>query len=32
MRILMNIRIPHQPFNAAVRQGTAGATLQRIII
>jgi hypothetical protein len=31
MRILMNIRIPHEPFNTAVRQGTAGATLQRII-
>ncbi len=31
MRILMNIRIPHEPFNTAVRQGTAGATLQRIV-
>ena len=31
MRILMNIRIPHEPFNTAVRQGTAGATLQRIL-
>src|SRR5258705_12110912 len=31
MRILMNIRIPHEPFNTAVRKGTAGATLQRIV-
>lgn len=31
MRVLMNIRIPHEPFNAAVRQGTAGAILQRIL-
>jgi len=27
----MNIRIPHEPFNTAARQGTVGATLQRII-
>src|SRR5947209_4637727 len=31
MRILMNIRIPHEPFNTAVRNGTAGAILHRII-
>ncbi|MDQ3255123.1 MAG: panthothenate synthetase [Acidobacteriota bacterium] len=31
MRILMNIRIPHEPFNTAVREGTAGTTLQRIV-
>ncbi len=31
MRILMNIRVPHEPFNTAVRQGTGGATLHRIL-
>jgi hypothetical protein len=31
MRFLMNIRMPHEPFNTAVRNGTAGATLQRIL-
>jgi hypothetical protein len=31
MRILMNIRIPHEPFNTAVRQGKAGEILKRIV-
>ena len=31
MRILMNIRIPHEPFNTAVREGTLGTILHRII-
>lgn len=31
MRILMNIRLPHAPFNAAVRDGTAGPKLARIL-
>lgn len=31
MRILLNISIPHDNFNAAVRDGTAGPKLQRIM-
>ncbi|HUE81722.1 MAG TPA: hypothetical protein VMM84_06355 [Pyrinomonadaceae bacterium] len=31
MRVLMNIRVPHEPFNTAVRKGTAGTILQSII-
>ena len=31
MKILLNISIPHAPFNAAVRDGTAGAKLNRIL-
>ncbi len=31
MRMLFNIRFPHEKFNAAVRDGTAGATIQRIL-
>ena len=31
MRVLMNILIPHEPFNTAVREGNAGPTLNRII-
>jgi hypothetical protein len=31
MRILMNVKLPHQPFNAAVRDGTVGAKLDRIL-
>jgi len=27
----MNVRIPHQPFNAAVKDGTAGAKLNGIL-
>lgn len=31
MRILVNVKIPHQPFNAAVKDGTAGSKLSRIM-
>ena len=31
MRMLMHVTIPHEPFNTAVRKGTAGATLNRIL-
>jgi hypothetical protein len=29
--MLMNIHIPHEPFNTAVKEGTVGATLSRIM-
>jgi hypothetical protein len=29
--MLLNIVLPHEPFNTAVRNGTAGATLGRIL-
>lgn len=29
--MLMNIRIPHETFNAAVKDGTAGAKLSRLV-
>jgi hypothetical protein len=31
MRVLMNVRIPHQPFNRMVKDGSAGAKLNRIL-
>jgi hypothetical protein len=31
MRMLMNVRIPHATFNAAVKDGTAGAKLNKIL-
>lgn len=31
MRMLMHVKMPHEPFNTAVRQGTAGETIQRIL-
>lgn len=31
MRILMNVRIPHEPFNTLVREGKAGNIIQNII-
>jgi hypothetical protein len=31
MRILLNISIPHEPFNSAVRDGSVGQKLGRII-
>ena len=31
MRMLLNVRIPHAEFNAAVRDGTAGEKLKRIL-
>ena len=27
----MNVRLPHQPFNAALKDGTAGSKLNRIL-
>jgi len=31
MRVLLNVRIPHQQFNTAVKDGTAGSKLKRIL-
>jgi hypothetical protein len=31
MRMLMNIKLPHQPFNAAVKDGSVGVKLSRIL-
>ena len=31
MRMMIQARIPHEPFNSAVRKGTAGETLKRIL-
>jgi hypothetical protein len=31
MRMLMNVTMPHEPFNAAVRDGSVGETLERIL-
>jgi hypothetical protein len=31
MRMLMSITIPHEPFNTAVRNGTAGQTIGKIL-
>lgn len=31
MRVLLNVRIPHREFNAAVKDGSAGAKLNRIL-
>ncbi len=31
MRILLNVKLPTQPFNAAVKDGTAGSKLSRIL-
>ena len=31
MRVLLNVRIPHPQFNAAVKDGTAGSKLCRIL-
>jgi hypothetical protein len=31
MRVLLNVTFPHQPFNAAVKDGTAGTKLMRIL-
>jgi len=27
MRMMLNVRIPHEPFNTAVKEGTAGPTI-----
>jgi hypothetical protein len=31
MRVLLNVKIPHQQFNAAVKDGTAGSKLNQIL-
>ena len=31
MKILMNVKLPHRPFNEAVKSGTAGEKLNRIL-
>jgi len=31
MRMLLNIRIPHEPFNNLVRAGTAGTIIRKIL-
>jgi len=31
MRVMLSVRLPHQPFNAAVKDGTAGAKINRIL-
>jgi hypothetical protein len=31
MRILLNVSIPHEDFNAAVRDGTVGQKMERIL-
>ncbi|RDK05481.1 panthothenate synthetase [Cupriavidus lacunae] len=31
MRMLLNIRIPHEPFNTLVRNGTIGDVIERIL-
>jgi hypothetical protein len=31
MRVLMNVRIPHEQFNAAVKDGSAGPKMNRIL-
>ena len=31
MRMLLQAKFPHEPFNTAVRNGTAGKTIERIV-
>jgi hypothetical protein len=31
MRMLLNVTLPHDPFNTAVRNGTAGSAISRIL-
>lgn len=31
MRMLLNVTFPHEPFNTAVRKGTAGETIGKIL-
>jgi hypothetical protein len=31
MKMLMNVRIPHEPFNTLVREGTVGEIIRRIL-
>jgi hypothetical protein len=31
MRMLVHVKFPHEPFNAAVRDGSVGKTMERIL-
>jgi hypothetical protein len=31
MRMLLHVKFPHEPFNAAVKDGTAGKKIRRIL-
>jgi len=31
MRMMLNLTFPHEPFNTAVRKGTAGETIDKIL-
>ncbi len=31
MRMLLSVTLPHEPFNTAVRKGTAGETIDKIL-
>ena len=31
MRMLIHVKLPHEPFNTAVRNGSVGDTIQRIL-
>ena len=31
MRVLLNVRLPHEPFNSFVKAGTAGAKLGKLL-
>jgi len=31
MRVLLHVKLPHEPFNAAVKDGTAGKKMRRIL-
>jgi hypothetical protein len=31
MRMLVHVKLPHEPFNKAVRDGSAGKTIERIL-
>jgi len=31
MKMLMNVRFPHEPFNTLVKEGTAGEIIRRIL-
>lgn len=31
MRMVLNVTLPHESFNAAIRNGTAGSTVRRIL-
>ena len=31
MRMLLNVKLPHQPFNAAVKDGSVGSKLSWIL-